>query len=178
MKQQPYLECAKIVGTHGVRGTVRLENRCDSPAALASLPRMFYRDQTSGEFRALRVVRASVQKNAVLASFDGITTLEDAIPWRGTLLYADRADIPLAPGAHFIADLLGLPVIDTASGETAGTLEDVICPAGQDIYVVKKPSGGSFMIPAVPAFIETVSTGGEGERPEGVYVRLIDGMTE
>ena len=100
MNKQPYLECAQIVGTHGVRGTVRLENRTDSPAALASLPRMYYRDRASGEYRPLRVVRASVQKNTVLAAFDAITTLEDAIPWRGTVLYADRADIPLAPGAH------------------------------------------------------------------------------
>lgn len=177
MNKQPYLECAQIVGTHGVRGTVRLENRTDSPAALASLPRMYYRDRASGEYRPLRVVRASVQKNTVLAAFDAITTLEDAIPWRGTVLYADRADIPLAPGAHFIADLLGLPVIDAASGETVGTLAEVICPAGQDIYVVREPAGGTFMIPAVPAFLEAVSTG-EDDRPAGIYVRLIDGMTE
>ncbi|MGM9653656.1 MAG: ribosome maturation factor RimM [Eubacteriales bacterium] len=178
MNRQPYLECAKIVGTHGVRGTVRLENRCDSPAALASLPRMYYREPKTGEWRTLNVLHSSVQKNMVLTSFDGISTLEDAILWRDTVLYADRRDIPLATGAHFIADLIGLPVVDAESGEQAGVLEEVISPAGQDIYVVRKPAGGTFMIPAVPAFVKAVSLGEEDGRAAGIYVRLIEGMTE
>ncbi|MFR5890771.1 MAG: 16S rRNA processing protein RimM, partial [Lachnospiraceae bacterium] len=40
---EKYLECAKIVGTHGVHGAVRLSSMCDSPEVLASLKRMYYR---------------------------------------------------------------------------------------------------------------------------------------
>ena len=40
-KLNEYLECGCIVGTHGVKGTVRLENRCDSPKVLAGLKRMY-----------------------------------------------------------------------------------------------------------------------------------------
>lgn len=172
---EKYLECARITTTHGVRGAVRLENRCDDPQTLASLRRMYMRDKKTGEWRTLNVVRSSVQKSMVLTSFTEITTMEDAIALRDVILYADRADIPLEEGAHFIADLIGLPVLDDVSGEKLGVLEDVICPAGQDVYVVRR-NAGTFMIPAVPAFIRSVATADE-DAP-GIRVALIDGMME
>ena len=172
---EKYLECASVATTHGVRGTLRLECLCDSPAVLRALPRMYLRD-ASGNMRPLTVEHASVQKNMVLASFREIDSLDAAIPYKGKTLYADRADLPLAPGAHFIADLIGLPVIDEAAGKV-GVLSEVITPAGQDIYVIKKPDGGTFMLPAVPAFVLRISLGEtEEEGAAGIYVRLIDGF--
>jgi hypothetical protein len=117
---------------------------------------------------------------AVLAlqeAHEGIS-LEAAIPYRDTVLYADRKDIPLAPGAHFIADLIGLPVIDERYGNV-GVLEDVLSPAGQDIYVVKREDGSTFMFPCVPEFLREISLGEEGDsRERGIYVKLIDGFLE
>ena len=168
---EKYLECARVTTTHGVRGAVRLENRCDCPETLASLTRMYKKE--GGCWKELTVLHASVQKSMVIASFREIPTMEDAIAMRDVILYADREDIPLEEGAHFIADLLGLPVLDDATGDKLGCVEDVICPAGQDIYVVKKEDGGTFMIPAVAAFIRAVS-------PEEGFIRvsLIEGMMD
>ena len=114
----------------------------------------------------------------VLATFAEIDSLEAAIPYRDTVLYADRKDIPLAPGAHFIADLIGLPVIDERYGNV-GVLEDVLSPAGQDIYVVRREDGSTFMFPCVPEFLREISLGEEGDsRERGIYVKLIDGFLE
>lgn len=175
---QKYLECARITSTHGVRGTVRLECRADSPATLTRLSKMYILDKAKNVTKTLHLTHASVQKNMVLATFAEIDSLEAAIPYRDTVLYADRADIPLAPGAHFIADLIGLPVIDERFG-TVGVLEDVLCPAGQDIYVVKRENGSTFMFPSVKEFVEEISLGQEDDiRPCGIYVHLIDGFLE
>jgi len=172
-----YLECAKITTTHGVRGGVRLECRCDSPAVLAALKRMYYPNTKTGAWNTLNVLHASVQKQMVVATFREISTLEEAIPLRDTVLYADRRDIPREEGTHFIADLLGLPILDADSGEEIGKLAEVLCPAGQDIYVIRRPDGSSFMMPAVPAFIAEIPTDGDGI-PTAVCVHLIDGMME
>ena len=116
------------------------------------------------------------QKQLVLASFAEIGSLEDAIPYRDTILYAARQDLPLAPGAHFIADLIGLPVIDETRG-TLGVLDEVLNPAGQQIYSVRRPGGDTFLFPAVPAFVRAVSLGEEEDgRPAGIYVSLIEGF--
>lgn len=172
---EQYLECAVVTTTHGVRGAVRLENRCDSPAALAALKRMYIREK-DGSYRPLTVRSASPQKQAVIATFAEIDTMEAAIAMRGTSLYADRDDLPLPPGAHFIADLIGLSVLDDETGDVLGTLCDVISPAGQDIYVVRRRDReDTFMIPAVPAFIRLVDP--ESDTP-AIRVSLIEGMLE
>ena len=175
---QKYLECARITSTHGVRGTVRLECRADSPRTLTKLKRMYILDKQMQVIKTLTVAHASVQKNMVLATFAEIDSLEVAIPYRDTVLYADREDIPLAPGAHFIADLIGLPVIDARFGNV-GVLQEVLSPAGRDIYVVKRENGNTFMIPCVPEFVNTISLGEDGDScPAGIYVTLIDGFLE
>lgn len=168
---EKYLECARITTTHGVHGAVRLECRMDTPQTLASLKKMFIR-QKDGSMTALTVAHAAVQKQMVIASFTEISTMEAAMALRDTILFADRADIPLARGAHFIADLIGLPVLDDETDAPLGTLCDVISPAGQDIYVVQHGEN-TFMIPAVPAFIRKIET--EGEHA-AIRVTLIEGM--
>lgn len=174
MKQlAKYLECAAVCSTHGIRGNVRLENRCDSPKTLASLKRVFVHE--NGEYKEYKVLHASVQKNMVLASLEGIDTVEAAAAMRGTVLYAAREDFCLGSDKVFIADMLGLPVMDNDNGTLYGTLKDVIQPGAQQIYVVAGQNG-DFMIPAVPEFIKEVSLG--DARPEGVYVKLIEGMAE
>lgn len=176
MEKKQYLDCAEIVGTHGVRGGMRLQVRADSPESLTKLKRMFLK--RGEEYTELKVTRASVQKSMVLVWFDGIDTLDAAIPYKGKLLYAARGDLRLPKGAHFIADMIGLPVLDTDDGTVFGTLAEVTSTGVQEIYVVKKADGGTFMIPAVPAFIEKVSVGDEDGCPAGIYVHLIDGMME
>ena len=111
----------------------------------------------------------------VLCTFEDIKSLDEAIPFKGTVLYADRDDLKLSKGEVFIADILGLDVIDSESAEKYGTLAEVISPSGRDVYVIDDVNGGQFMMPAVPEFVREIVT--EGDRA-GVYVKLIEGMRE
>lgn len=174
MPKEQYLECGKIVGTHGVRGMVRLECYADSPRTLAGLRRLYYKEK-NGTFIEWKVLRASVQKTMVLMALDGIDDLDKAIPLKGTVVYADRADFRLRKGDVFIADILSLPVIDEETGETYGILDEVITSGVQDLYVVKEPDGKTFMIPCVPEFIRRIEAEGENA---GIFVKLIEGMRE
>ncbi|MBQ4066904.1 MAG: 16S rRNA processing protein RimM [Clostridia bacterium] len=168
-----YLECGQIASTHGVRGTVRLENRTDSPTVLASLKRMYRKK--GEEYTEMKVISSSVQKTMVLTSFEGIDSVEAAAALKGTVLYARREDFRLKRGEFFWADIMGLPVIDNESGEVYGTLSNILTPGAHQVYVVKREAG-EFMIPAVPEFIKEISLG--EERSEGIYVKLIEGMLE
>ena len=174
MAKQKYLECGKAVSTHGVRGTLRLESYCNTPERLAKLRTMYIKTK-SNEYIPMKVNASSVQKHMVLCTFDGIKTLEEAISYKGTVFYADRYDMKLEKGERFIADLIGLNVIDYESGEKYGTLDDVITPGGRDVYVVNDINGGKFMIPVVDDFVREIVD--EGEQ-EGIYVTLIEGMRE
>ncbi len=172
MPRNKYLECGKAVSTHGVRGTLRLESYCDSPEVLAKL-RLMYRKTSSGEYIPMRVIASTVQKHMTLITFENIKSLDEAIPYKNTVFYADRDDLPTNDGDEFIADLIGLEIVDMESSEKIGRLKDVISPGGRDVYVIDDVRGGEFMVPAVSEFIKKIDV--DGGRIE---VSLIEGMRE
>ncbi len=167
-----FLEAARVTGTHGVKGMVRLDSMTDTPEILCEIP-VLYR-KVKGEYIPLHPERTSIYKGAVLAAFREITSLDDAIPMKGQILLAAREDIPLEEGDHFVADMIGLTVTDDVRG-AVGVLDDVITPAGRQVYVIKKPDGSTFMMPAVPEFVLDIVTEGEDA---GITVHLIDGMMD
>ena len=87
---------------------------------------------------------------------------------RDKTVQISRADAKLPEGAFFLADIIGLDVVDE-EGQTLGTLKEVLSPSVQQIYVIEGER--EIMVPAVPEFIlETNITDGY------IRVRLIEGM--
>jgi len=168
---EKYLECARIVGTHGVHGAVRAESLCDSTEVLCSLPRMFRK--TSIGYEEMKVANAFAHKTLGIVTFEKIDTLDKAIALRDVTLYADREDFDLDEGDFFISDLIGLDIKDEETDEKYGVLSEVISPAGRDIYAVKRDDGKVFYIPCVPEFIRRIAPD-----EKAIFVHLIEGMIE
>ena len=168
-KLAEYLECGRIINTHGVRGDVKLESYCDTPEILKGLDRVYLKD--GAEYRALDVRHASIMKTFVLMSLSGVDTLDDAIALKNKTVYAAREDLPIEEGAHFIVDLIGLPVIHADSGKVYGTLKSVTNLGASDLYTVST-EGGERMMPAVPEFVIRI------DLSEGIFVRPIEGMLD
>ena len=169
MAKSRYLECGKIINTHGVKGVVKVENRCDTPKILASLKKVFF--EKAGNYEMRKVISASVMGGSVLMTLEGVNDMDSAMLLKNTLIYADREDIPLAEGAYFLADLCGLDVVDAESGKKYGTLREVINRGASDIYVVETPEGER-MMPAVSEFVKKIDI------DDAIYVTPIPGMLE
>ncbi len=167
MAKKQFLECGIIINTHGVRGDVKLESLCDSPEVLASLERVFVLE--NGNYREIEVEHASVFKQFVLATLEGVDDMDKAAAMKGTTLYANRDDFELGEGDFFIADLLGLPVIDNIDGKVYGKIKDVVNRGASDIYVVTTPAGER-MMPVVDEFVKRV------DLESGIYVETIPGL--
>ena len=164
-----YLECGKIVNTHGVMGEVKIECYCDSPEVLASLKKVYIKKD--GIYDAAEVKRSFVSKNAVVMRLSCVSDMDSAQRMRDTVLYALRTDIPLDEGAYFIADLIGLDVIDADTKKVYGKIKEVINRGASDIYVIKTKAG-EVLFPAVGEFIDSVDI------ESAVYVKPIEGMFE
>ena len=165
--EKQYLECGKIINTHGIAGAVKLESWCDSPEVLASLETVYFK---KGEvYKPVEVLRASVFKRFVLMTLEGITDIDAAAALKETVVYADRDELPSEEGQHFIADLVGLPVIDADSGKEYGILDDVINTGASDIYVIESEDGEK-MMPAVDEFVKEI------DLERGIFVTPIEGM--
>ena len=93
----------------------------------------------------------------------------DANALRGEILYAAREDLPIEEGAHFIADLLGLPVMDANDGKVYGTLKAVTDAAAGQLYEVKTENG-IVLLPVVPQFVKEV------DQDKGIFITPIPGF--
>ena len=167
--KQPYLECGKIINTHGFRGTVKLESFCDSPEILAELKTLWF--LKNGEYQPRRVLRASVFRQFVLADIEGVDSEDAANALRQTVVYAKRSELPLEEGDVFIVDLIGLPVKHAETGEQIGTLIDVNTSGARDLYVVRTEKG-DFMVPAVKPLVTRI------DPDDAVYVDPIPGLLD
>ena len=156
------LECGKIVNTHGIRGEVKIQPWADSPEVLCGLPALYL----DGKPVAIRSAR--VHKGNVIALLDGVDDVDQAMLLKNKVVWLNRADLKLPEGTFFLADLIGLRVIDEQDREL-GTLADILSPSRQQVYVVKGEQ--ERMIPAVPEFILETNVA-EGY----IRVRLIEGM--
>lgn len=168
MKNQ-YLECGKIINTHGIAGGLKAESWCDSAAVLAGLSRVYWKDEEG--LHALKVLKASVFREFVIFSFEHIDDIDTAEKFRGKVLLADRDDLKIGEGSFFVADLIGLSVLDADSGKKYGVMKDVIRLGGSELYVVDTPAGER-MIPNVPQFIAYT------DLDRGIFVTPIPGLLE
>ena len=160
MKNQ-YLEAGEIVGTHGIRGEVKIMPWCDGPDFLKAF-HTFYIEGTPFKVEATRV-----HKNMLLCKLQGVDDVSTAQTFKNKVVKIDRDSAPVAKGRVFIADLIGLPVY--AEGEEIGTLKDVYSGPANDVYIVKGKR--EYMIPAVSEFLEDVNP------DEGyIKVKLLEGM--
>lgn len=162
--KHPFLEAGQIVNTHGIQGEVKIVPWCDSPEFLCGFDTL-YIDGAPVKVRAARA-----HKGNVLARLEGVDDVNAAMRLKNKVVSIDRSGVDLPDGRHFIADLIGLTVIDDDTGAELGVIADVLTPPAHEVYVVK---GGekSYMIPAVDAFLRGTSV------EEGwVRVHLIEGM--
>lgn len=164
-----YLECGKIINTHGVAGEVKVESYCDTPKVLASLKKVYVKKGDS--YLECEVKRSFVMKGAAVMGLSCISDMDGAQRMRGTVLYAKREDLPIDDGAYFIADLIGLDVVDAEKGRVYGVIADVINRGASDIYVIKTKNG-EVLFPAVDEFVDRVDI------EKAVYVSPIEGMFE
>ena len=156
--KKTYLEGGKICTSHGIKGLVKVEHLCDSLKVLTKVKKIYLKER-DGSFTERAVKSASVAGQFLLMGIEGIDSREEAISYRGRLIYLHRDDIPVSKGAMLIADMIGLPVYHAESGESLGELSDVSDVAGRRIYTVKY-QGREVLIPDVPEFIKEISEDG------------------
>ena len=143
-----YLEIGEIVGTHGVRGELRLNPWCDSPDFVSKFKTLYYDGNGSC---AAKIKSSRSHGNIVLLMIEGIDSVEKAQKMRGKVLYMKRSDAKLPKGSYFIAELIGCTVYDADEPEKVyGTLSDISPTGANDVWHIKSENGREYLIPAIP----------------------------
>jgi 16S rRNA processing protein RimM len=148
-----YLEAGKIVGTHGVRGEMRVEPWCDSAEFLAGMKTLYFDEGA----QKLDVAASRVHKSLLLLRLKGVDSVEQADLLRGKIVYLDRSDVQLEEGRYFIEDLIGMDVFDADNFIYYGKLSEVMRTGANDVYQITSESRKNYLIPAIPDVVTSVS---------------------
>ncbi len=152
------LEAGKIVNTHGLRGEMKVVPWTDYPEDFENIDYVIVKRKTGGERLDIESVR--YQKANVLLKFKQIKDINEAEKYKGMTVYAPRDAFELEEGAHFIADLIGLDVIDIDTGAKIGVIEDVFNTGSNDIYEVKRENRKNLLVPVIEEVVKEIDTDG------------------
>lgn len=150
-RSESLLEIGKIVGTHGLRGDLKIRlNSGGSDALLAA--KQVYLHLPSGEMLTAKPVRQAVHKGQVLLRLQDHESINQVEHMIGGQVLLPEDQLPeLAADEHYWEQLQGLQVVDRQRGPL-GRLQQMFTTAAHDTYVVKGPFG-EVLIPAVAQFI-------------------------
>lgn len=160
-----HVAVAKVVGVHGVRGALKCLLHDRDSVALQVGIEVRLRAATGEELLRARILRAAPKPGTAVVRLwlDGLDSRERADALREAELWIDREHLPpLEEGEFFLADTIGLSVLD---GERVlGTVVGVTDNRAQDLLEVEWESTSGktrrWLLPAIPEFITAVDDRG------------------
>ena len=156
---------AKVATAHGIKGLVKLHIFADDETLATG--KLFTSE--SGD-KTLSLTLKNQTAKHWLAEIEGITDRTDAEKLRGTELYIDETSLPDIDNddEFYIADLLGLPCIDT-SNKHIGKIITVENFGASDLLEIQPDGDESFYVPFTDdTILEITDTTVTIEIPEGL----------
>ncbi|MCI6858430.1 MAG: ribosome maturation factor RimM [Eubacterium sp.] len=165
------LQVGIITGTHGLKGEVKVFPTTDDKERFNDLDTVLI--NTGDEMIEQHVEYCKFFKQFVFVKFRGIDDINDVEKYKRCPLMVTREDaVPLEEDEYFVADLLGLTIVDD-SGVTIGVLENVIATGANDVYEVRTPDGGDVLLPAIKDCILDVDM-----EEKIILVHMLKGLME
>lgn len=171
MESQELIKVGKIVGTHGYKGTVKVQALTDFPQRFKSMQKI--KISRGDNISELSVETCSPHQGQILIKFKDIDSLEEAIKYRNAFLNVSVDELyPLPEGSYYHFQLIGMRVNDLEKGYL-GELIEVLETGANDVYVVKSENYGEILIPAIKEVIREVDVS-----KQSIQVKLLPGLLE
>ena len=165
------LQVGVITWTHGLKGEVKVFPTTDDKERFLDLEEVLL--DTGDELLELKVEYCKFFKKFVFVKFEGLDDINEVQKYKRCPLLVTRDNaVELEEDEYFVADLLGLTIVDD-SGVTIGKLENVIETGANDVYEVLTEDGGRILLPAIKECILDV------DMEEGIIlVHLMKGLAD
>jgi 16S rRNA processing protein RimM len=151
-----YIEIGKIVGTHGIKGELKIFSDSDFRNLRFQKGNTIY---LSYEKAMMSVTISSYRthKNYDLVTINGLLDINLVEKFIGCGVFIDKEDLgQLEEGEYYFDDLIG-KIVQTNDGTIVGTVKDILDLPQGEILVVTKPNKKEVMIPFVDEFIQSVT---------------------
>jgi 16S rRNA processing protein RimM len=142
----------EIARVHGLRGEVRVTPLTDRPERFERVTECVLWDAARNERETRRITTARRHGDALLVTFAGCGTPEDAQTLVGRLIALPRGEaLPPPEGSFYPWQLEGARVT-TEDGRPVGRVTGIEHSGAQDLWVVAG-DGREHLIPAVPEIV-------------------------
>jgi 16S rRNA processing protein RimM len=148
------LVVGQIVRAHGIRGEVVVDVRTDEPGQRFAVGSVLVTDPPTAPFT---VEAARPHQGRLIVTFEGVPDRTAAEHLRGVLLHVDSDAVPPSddPDEFSDHDLVGLVAV-TPEGERLGEVERIEHAPASDLLILRRPDGGSALVPFVKAIVPEV----------------------
>jgi len=144
---EEFLQVGIITSPHGVRGEVKVYPTTDDIKRFKRLKEVIL--DTGKERLNLEIEGVKFIRQLAVIKFRGYDNRDDVEHLRQKPLLIPRSSaVKLRRGEYFIADLIGLKVLDEDGGEI-GVLKDVMTTGANDVYVINLNDGRELLLPAI-----------------------------
>ncbi len=154
IEAEALLEVGTVVGTHGLRGDLKIRLNSGDPDVLKGVRKIQLR-QVSGNVKTVDICRNVLHKRQLLLRFAGYESINLIDEFNGAVLLLRPDDLPgLGRDEYYWGELSGLEVVDRKYG-CLGHVEDMLSTGAHDTYVVNG-FYGEVLIPAVKQFVKNI----------------------
>lgn len=165
------LQVGVITQTHGIRGEVKVFPTTDDVKRFKKCKELIL--DTGREQIRLEVQSVKFFKQFVILKFKGYDNINEIEKYLRMGLYVTRENaIPLKKDEYFIADLIGLTVVDEENQEI-GILKEVLQTGANDVYVIHMDDGKEVLIPAIAQCVQKVDL-----QEKKMYIHKMKGLFE
>lgn len=153
MEKNGLLLIGKIVGTHGLKGCIKVNSYAESPSIFK--PNILILAKNTGGFEKNYTVEwAKPHKNIVRMCLKEVTSISLSEAIVGSEIFIEKAALSKPEdGAYYWCDIIGLSVF-TTDDVYLGRVESIMPTGSNDVYVVKNPdTDKEKLIPALESIV-------------------------
>jgi len=165
------LQVGAVTSTHGVRGEVKVFPTTDDAKRYSKLKEVLLGEGDAAKL--LHIEGVKYFKNLVIVKFKEYNSLNEVEAIKGKNLYVTRDNaVKLKKDEYFVADLIGLKVIDEHKN-LSGELVDVMTTGANDVYIIELEDGRELLLPAIKECILDVDF-----EEEIIKINVLEGLLD
>lgn len=151
---EKFFQVGIITSPHGVHGEVKVYPTTDDVKRFKRLKEVIL--DTGKERLDLEIESVKFVKQFAVLKFRGYDNMDEVEKFRRKSLFVPRENaVRLGKDEYFIADLMGLKVLDEKEQEI-GVLREVIETGANDVYAIDLMDGRELLLPAIKQCILAV----------------------
>jgi len=151
MHEDALIPIGKVVGTHGIKGYLKVISCAESIASFAPGKQLALRREGKPVV-TFGIESARPHKRGILMALEGIASVHAAKEWVGYELCIDKTTLPEPEkGSYYWHQIIGLDVF-TVDDRRLGRVAAIIPTGSNDVYVVRDGKK-EVLIPAIDSVV-------------------------